>query len=398
MKTTSFLLVFLFSITLLPSIAPARDQFSGYVELESRFFFNDSTFNEQKEHNGSLAFEPEYYHEWEDGSSFIFRPFGRLDYADSERSHFDVRELNYLWLTDEWELRVGVGKVFWGVTEFVHLVDIINQTDLVEDIDEEDKLGQPMVKLSLAREWGLVDMFVLPWFRERTFPGKEGRLRTEPEVDVDHARYESGAEEHHVDFAARYSNTIGDLDFGIYHFIGTGREPTLLGELDKYGRPTLIPYYEQINQTGLDVQLVTGEWLWKLEALYRRGQQENFYAGVGGFEYTFVGLAETGMDLGVIGEYAYDTRCDDATTVFQNDAMFGLRLTPNDAAGTEMLFGFMQDVKQSSNAMRLEASRRIGDNWRISLEAWGFLDAAEEDPLVAFKHDDFIRLQLAYYF
>lgn len=393
MKTHLLIIVLLFSIGVINTIAAATDDLSGYVELEGRSFFNNPLFDKQDRDNGSIAFQAEYYHEWENGSSFIFTPFVRFDSADSQRSHFDIRELNYLWLTDNWEMRVGLGKVFWGTTEFVHLVDIINQTDLVEDIDEEDKLGQPMVHLSIPRDWGVLEGFVLPWFRERTFPGRKGRLRFEPEVDADSARYESAAQEHHVDFAIRYSHTIGDWDFGIYHFTGTGREPTLLVKKDKF-----IPFYEQINQTGLDLQLVAGQWLWKLEALHRTGQGENFYAGVGGFEYTFVGLAETDMDLGVIGEYAYDTRGEDASTAFQNDVMFGLRLTPNDAASTEFLFGLIQDIESSARVLSVEASRRIGSNWKVSLEAWGFFDLPNDGILYSLRQDDFLRLQLAYYF
>jgi len=144
---------------------------SGFIEAEARFFFNESLFLEQYRDNGSLAVQLEYYHEWENGSSFTFTPYARFDSADSERTHFDIRELNYLWLDDDWELRLGFSKVFWGATEFVHLVDIINQTDLIENIDAEDKLGQPMANLSLVQDWGIIDFFLLPWFRERTFPG-----------------------------------------------------------------------------------------------------------------------------------------------------------------------------------------------------------------------------------
>jgi len=34
-------------------------------------------------------------------------------------------------VADDWELTTGVSKVYWGVMEAVHLVDIINQTDFV---------------------------------------------------------------------------------------------------------------------------------------------------------------------------------------------------------------------------------------------------------------------------
>ena len=118
-----------------------------------------------------------------------------------------------------------MGKVFWGVTEAVHLVDIVNQTDLVESLDGEEKLGQPMIDLSLIRDWGVVDLFVLPWFRERTFPSEDGRPRFAIPIDTHDPIYESSAEQHHVDFAARWSNSIGEWDIGLSYFYGTSREP-----------------------------------------------------------------------------------------------------------------------------------------------------------------------------
>jgi hypothetical protein len=379
------------------SVAAAHE-FSGFVEAEGRYFFHDPLFPEQERNSASIAAQPEYYHEYENGSSFTATLFARIDSADSERSHFDVREFIYLWLGDSWELRFGIGKVFWGVTEFVHLVDIINQTDLVEDIDGEDKLGQPMVNLSLIRGWGTVDLFVLPYFRERTFPGPKGRLRTEPPVDTDNPEYESSAEQQHVDFAIRYSHSLGNWDFGIYNFNGTGREPTLLPDLDESGEPVLIPFYEQINQTGLDMQLVTGNWLLKLEALYRTGQGDDFFSSIGGFEYTFVNFAQSGMDLSLIGEWAYDERGEEATTSFQNDAIVGLRLAVNDAAGTELLVGFSQDLKSSGHFLNVEGSRRFGDNWLLSLVSRFFFDIPEDDPYFNIRDDDYIQLVLSYYF
>ena len=55
------------------------------------------------------------------------------------------------------ELRAGIGRVFWGVTESYHLVDVINQTDLVENVDRKDKLGQPLVNFTLVRDWGALE-------------------------------------------------------------------------------------------------------------------------------------------------------------------------------------------------------------------------------------------------
>lgn len=377
---------------------------SGYLSAEARLFFHDALFPGQEDRNGSIAAQPEYYHEWENGSSFTFVPFARLDSADHERTHVDIRELNYLWPGDSWYVRLGLGKVFWGATEFVHLVDIVNQTDLVEHMDGEDKLGQPMVQFSISPSWGTVDFFVLPYFRERTFPGRHGRLRPGPVIDTDRALYESTAGENNIDMALRYSHTLGDCDFGVYFFRGTNREPLLVPpqsfDPNATGDPTLIPFYEQVNQIGTDVQWATGNWLWKLEALYRNGYLENHFAAVGGFEYTFFGVGGGKTDIGLLSEYAYDERGDDVTTAtpFDNDAFFGMRLTPNDTAGTQLLVGVMQDIDDAERILSIEGSRRIGSHWRLILEAWLFLDSPEDSPLYGLRDDDFARLELAYYF
>lgn len=398
MKTSLVTIILFIAVGLINGSKSIAHELSGYLATEGRVFFNDALFPDQERHNASIAFQPEYYHEWGNGSSFTFVPFARVDTADSERNHFDIRELNYLWLGDSWELRIGIGKVFWGVTEFVHLVDIINQTDLVENIDLEDKLGQPMVNLSLPMDWGTIDLFVLPYFRERTFAGRDGRLRSSPEVDTENVTYESAEEERHIDFAVRYSHSIGNWDFGIYNFNGTGREPALLLGFSKNGLPIIIPFYEQINQTGLDLLMVMGDWLFKLEALYRTGQGDDFFAGVTGFEYSFVNIAQTGMDLGIIGEWAYDERGDEATTSFQNDLMFGLRLSLNDAASSKLLAGFSQDLESTSRVFSLEASRRFGNNWLLSIESRAFLAQTDDDTLYSLRDDDYLQLELAYYF
>ncbi|MGB5339328.1 MAG: hypothetical protein WBO06_09565, partial [Gammaproteobacteria bacterium] len=274
-------------------LLPARlaaGEWSGYLGVEARLFQHDPVAPAQHDHfNLSLVTEPEFYSEWDNGrQSFTFQPFLRLDQHDSARTHGDIRELLWQKAGQSWELSAGISKVFWGVAESQHLVDIINQTDLVEDIDQEDKLGQPLVNLALIRDWGTIDLYVLPGFRERTFPGRDGRLRSIPRVDTDHPLYASAAEDRHIDFAIRWSHYIGDWDFGLAHFSGTSREPRLLPGLTAGGEAVLIPLYETIDQTSLDLQATLGDWLWKLEWLTRSGQGDRYSAAVGGFEYTWV--------------------------------------------------------------------------------------------------------------
>ncbi len=384
---------------LAPAPRAAGNEISGYIGMEGRFFAKEGRWAGQKQYNYSFVAQPQYYHLWTDGSSLTFTPFVRKDSADHNRSHFDIRELNYLWLRDEYEVRVGFSRVFWGATEFVHLADIINQTDYVENVDEEDKLGQPMVQLTTAREWGTISGFILPGFRERTYPGTTGRLRLPLPVHTSQAKYESSDGRQHVDMAIRYSHTLGGLDFGIYHFEGTSREPTLLLRLTRWNlRPFIMPFYEQIKQTGMDAQWAVGPWLWKLEGYHRVGQGDAFTAAAGGFEYTFRDALRTGADLGLLLEYAWDERGNNATTFYQRDLMYGVRVVPNDTADSHLLVGIIQDVEDSSQILTIEATRRIGDRWRINIEARGFFNPPDNIVRGTTRDDDYLGVELAYHF
>ena len=384
----------------LVSVSYAVDwRISGFLSGQFQGFFEEPLDPIQSDTNISIATQPEFYTEWNNGlDSFTFTPFARLDQRDDERTHFDIRELNWLHVGRDWELRVGAGIVFWGVTESRHLVDIINQTDLVENIDGEDKLGQPMVNLSLIRDWGTLSFFVLPGFRKRTFPGPEGRPRIHPPVNADAAIFESDAEEKHIDLAVRWSQAIGNWDLGLSHFHGTTRDPRFALDTSVPERPFLAPIYEQIDQTGLDAQLTYNSWAWKLEAIRRSGQGDSFFAVTGGFEYTFYGVFESATDIGLVAEYLYDQRPVETRSPFENDVFTGLRFTLNDPQSTEALMGCIFDLDSSSRFCNIEASRRFGDRWVGSLEVRTFSSVPRLDPFFTLRRDDYIQLELAYYF
>jgi hypothetical protein len=355
---------------------------------------DDATFSP------SISIEPEIVYEWNDGDDRLtVQPFARFDAYDENRTHFDLREANWLRIGDGWDLVVGIGKVFWGVTESRHLVDIVNQTDLVEDIDGEDKLGQPMISLNLERDWGALGLFVLPGFRERTFPDDEARLRGPLPIDGDNSTYESGAEAGHVDFALRWTHVISDWDIGLSYFRGTSREPLLISGIGAGGRPVLVPHYDQIDQTGLDVQLTTGAWLWKLEAMTRGGHGDRFMAAVGGFEHTFFQIGGGNADLGLLAEYLYDGRDAAAPATSADDDVFlGARLTLNDPQDSMLLAGAVVDRSTRATSLSVEAERRLGDSWKLELEGRLFFGVPPEDVLFGIRDDDHVTLRLTRFF
>lgn len=372
-------------------------ELGGNITLEGRYFSEEPKYPAQQEHNASVVLEPELYHTFDNGAIFQLKPFVRLDSNEDQRNHWDIREANIVYPAEEWEMQIGISKVFWGASEFVHLVDIINQTDSVENFGGEEKLGQPMLRFTVPQDRGMFEFFLLPWFRERTFPGEQDRLRSEPIIDTNHPVYESAAEQSHPDFAMRYSHTFSNADAGLYHFIGTSREPDLILGGDQFN-PVLRPYYSQIGQTGMDVQIVAGDWLLKGEALYRTGQGRSFAAAVCGFEYTFYGIAESRADLGIIGEYLFDDRADKSLTVFTNDVIGGFRLALNDIAGTELLAGIMKDIEFSTSLFSLEANRRLTEHLKVHLEALLILETAEQDAAQSLAQDSHCSIELQYFF
>lgn len=344
------------------------------------------------------------------GGDYEILVFGRYDREDDERSHSDIREASWTFVGDEWSLKVGVSKVFWGVTESLHLVDIVNQTDGVENIDGEDKLGQPMVKLSSEKGWGTVDLFWLPYFRERAFNSTDGRLALPIKVAVDDAVYESGAEDRHSDVAIRYSHYIDELEFAVSHFSGTGREP-ILAFNQSITSPAFVSFYEQVDQTGLELQYIYESWLLKFEGITNKGVGRRYSAAVAGFEYTQVGLFESFADLGWIVEYLFDDRKGDQSVSFEQDVFLGWRYAFNDADSSEILLGGIFDPKAEEKVYSLEASQRLSNNWKVLVQAWVFdgLPKLTNTPADIFSQDpsqktrflqteDHVQVELVTYF
>jgi len=402
---------FLLTATSLITTDSLAAEWRGNVTADYLWFARDAAFPEQEESYLSAAIEPEFFHDWNNGYDlFTFIGFYRKDQHDDERSHGDIRELSWLHAGTDWEIVAGISKVYWGVTESIHLVDVINQSDTVENLDGEDKLGQPMISLSFIRDWGTVTGFVLPGFRERTFPGVKGRPRFAIPIDTDNPVYESSDEEHHLDFAIRYTHYIGDWEIGLAHFNGTSREPRFMANgpfviVNGEPRPSSItPVYEQIKQTSIDLQAIIGSWLWKLEAISRSGQGKTFASAAAGFEYTLVGILDSNMDLGIIAEYLYDGRDDDVTTSpfssspFQDDLVLGTRLTLNDAQSSELLTSIIVDLEGNGLSYNIEASRRIGDSMKLSFEARGVSDVKQNTTFASFIKDNRVRTELAYFF
>lgn len=424
-RTAKFLTAAFSGLVLMTGSAAALEiEFDGNLELELRSFLQDGRHAEMENQFAALAGEFELGFFSRSGRhAVIVKPFGRLDQHDHERSHADLREAKYRYVNGSFEATVGADKEFWGVTEFLHLVDIINQTDNVESIDGEQKLGQPMIKLSYASAYGTVTAYSLPFFRIRQYVDPiTGRPNAGFIVDDDTTHFESGNGRQTQDYALRYQNNFGPFDVGLSWFDGTAREPQLLlAEAQSslaHGLPMLQAYHAYFSQAGVDVQATLGPWLLKLEATQSTENRKlpNPLAGgfatldmaseevtaaraTGGFEYTFYNLLDSGTDLGLVVEYMYDERESEAPHPFGNDLGIGLRWTANDPQSTTLLFGGIVDLDTDSLAISLEAERRLGRKYKAILEARIQDKVGAGDRFAeGLADEDSLRLRLNYYF
>jgi len=218
-------------------------------------------------------------------------------------------------------------------------------------------------------------------------------------VSVGDAEFSEHGFEKHMAYAVRWSQVLGDWDVGLSHFYGMTREPVLRPQVSQAGAVSLIPYYELINQTGLDLQLTYEDWIVKHEGMVRSGQGKTFYATTTGIEYTLFDLFSTGLDLGFVVEYMYDTRgSNNIGAPFQDDFLTAFRFGFNDVQSSEILAGVLFDRTNNSKFYNIEASRRLGDSFKIDFELRMFSGAPSTDASYSIRDDDHIRVEIGYYF
>ena len=77
-------------------LEPEFFEFYGNAELELTLFPQGARFPGQRDQDASFAVEPTLFAEWADGDlTATLTPFVRVDAADHERTHFDLREAKF---------------------------------------------------------------------------------------------------------------------------------------------------------------------------------------------------------------------------------------------------------------------------------------------------------------
>lgn len=425
----------------------AQTEWRGVVESEARYF----DVQQGRGLTGSIAGLVDVFQPTSDPDlSLIAELFYRHDADDPRRSHGDLRQAYLQALARDVELYAGWRRIFWGVTEARSLVDTINQTDLVEDIDGGAKLGQPMIQLRWLSPVGTVDAFVLAGTRQRTFPGPEGFPRIPFPIARRASRFPDG-EQNRLDYALRWQFRGPGLDLGLSWFDGTARDPDFLPCLAEgsdfpntergpncnlqdavpeqplpgplidllqllrlapsdetleaetrqkvMDNLVLVPGYPRERRASVDLQYLNAGLALRLEALARHRGGDWMTAAVAGLEYSLPRFFDTDWNVSGLFEYLYDQRDGDVFTQrFANDLFFGTRVSLNDLAGSVVLAGVIVEPDFGNRLFSVEASRRLWSDWRLTADVRIFSDLPD-DPLVdLIDGQDRIRILLQRFF
>jgi len=370
---------------------------AGKISLENRYFPDPGMYKNTKQYEGSLGINPEFKAFWDESKSvFSFTPYIFLSTPDNEKTHVDVRELSYTNTFGKFILKAGISTVYWGANGSRLLVDIVNQTDIVLNIEGGDKLGQPMLSLSHQWDIGRLDLFILPYFRERTFNGVEGRPRGQLFVDQNSALYEHEDEERHIDYAGRFLVQLGKLDLGISHFRGTDRTPQYVLAANQ---SSLRPFYVQGHQTGLDFKYSYESLLVKYEGIFNNAHTTNSYlAQTLGFEYTIYKFYN-GVDINLFYEHIYDDRGESSAAIFNNHSVIGGRIYFNDKKSTEFLFApSFYNRTGHLETIRARIGQMLTKHIKWELEVNTISSRKKTLLLYPLRKDDFFEARLRYFF
>lgn len=396
-----FLLLFQFG-NCFADINPSYTDYKANLSLSSWLFPESPLYSGQKHNNYSISIEPEIYAEWSNNKNLTVRPFYIFDNKDPHRTHFDMREMRYSLYGDNWETNIGIGQVFWGVTESKNLVDIINQFDVVADPLLKTKLGQPLINLTLIEDYGYFDFYVLPYFRERTSPGKKGRLRTDPHFIKNSTTFEGGSQ-WTPELAARWSKSYYDYDVSLHSFFGYGRSPSIdIKIID--GLINYAPNYQRVRQVGGTVQRTLDSTLLKLEWIARNGEKDSnlkrggYFASVLGLEHTlFQSIGDNG-DIGFLIEYNFDSRRSTSSDLLQDDIFMAMRFVLNDAQNTEMLLGSIFDLDGDGQIYQLDFGRRLNDSLNLGIKGAVYQNGRIGSNLYILRQDSWLEVSLKKYF
>ncbi|MFA0114642.1 hypothetical protein AB4407_13365 [Vibrio sp. 10N.261.46.E11] len=317
--------------------------------------------------------------------NYDLRLYAQKGINEYTEGYFDPTIAKINWVGDSYQIDVGYDLVYWGVTEGINVINIVNQRDQIRDYFQKQGLGQSMIAASYFGDMVTVEGYILPRFEELNYGGTQRPWGLGLPVDASQSTYESSKGKKHTDYAARMSGMLDDLEFGFVFFNGTYRKPIYKVDGDiEY----LAPHYVLGNTLGLDAQYILDSNIYKLELGYFKPNSYGSYVSTTFGVERALGSSWFGEgESTVYAEYYYDSRQDDRTVAFQNDIFLAYKYTTYNAYDLETTIGGIIDTRYGGVIGTLEVSGKLTSDIKLSFECVYFNSSNPNDAL--FYSNDF---------
>ncbi|WP_067515192.1 hypothetical protein [Endozoicomonas ascidiicola] len=331
-----------------------------------------------------------------DNLDYEFRLYGQKGISDYNEGYFDPTIAKVTWSNSSFRYDVGYDLVYWGVTEGINIVNVINQRDQIRDYFLKQGLGQSMISASYLGDDINLETYILPKFEELNFGGTRRPWGLGVPVDGSQSTYESDKGKRHIDYAARISGMIGELEYGIIYFDGTYKKS--IYRLDE-STGFLVPHYILGKTVGLDAQYISGSNIYKLEiAHFTPNSFKSYVSFAVGVERVLETSLNGSGESTVYFEYYYDTRQNDNSVAFQNDLFIAYKHSTYNAYDIETTIGGIVDVEFGGLIGTFNMTGKISRNLKLEFELIYFNSIKTQDALFYSKHFDQASLTLSLHY
>lgn len=370
------------------AVAPLRAEVGskGSIAIEGRGFWPDDD-DRTEDFGVALTGRLELVHKhgkWRED----LRLLGRVGAIDPTRSVFIVEEGFVGYKDKKLTLRFGPQLLNWTATEAFHPADVINSRNFDSNVENADKIGEPMLSASFRMGRGRFELFYMPFRMEPLLPGSSSRLSFAPAgtalgdplwIGRDGELGDAVTEPTQV--AVRVSQTIGDADIALQFVNHQDRSQPTVALDPETG--SVRPLYAMVTHFGLTWTHVLESLIVKLEAAHRRFAEPsslgrfvplgrlvpNDHTQVAlGFEYGWSDDDGEDFTLLLEGQAVIGGDEDEraALSPFQNDVLVGLRWSANDIDATSLTTGVIFDVTRLEILGNVQYSQRLSDTWSLA--------------------------------
>jgi hypothetical protein len=394
----------------------------GEVAVESRIF-RDDDLPITRDRALALFGRLEWRHQHAPFEEKI-RGYGRADHYDRARSTVVLEEAWLQVRRGRLRLRLGADLVNWTATEAFHPADVINARNLDSDLENLEKVGEPMAAVQVGLFEGMTaSVLFMPVYMKTLFPSPKSRLGFVPGADLRRGRVLVDRDGKFTDgffgpqAAVRLQQVLGGADLSVFALEQMDRLQPLVA-IDGVGQP--VPMFLTVRQVGGTYQHVLGPLIAKVEAAHRwfRRPADEASAPVTllgpvpdrdhtalavGLEYGIPHASGGESTLILEGQALLGVDADVRRQLspFQRDVFAGYRVALNDEDSKELVVGGILDLERPEELLLSVAyQQRLGETFSLRLGLRIFAAPEEALPLglIPFRDSDHLRLTLTRHF